>query len=109
MNSSIANPIHYSVFKYFWEHGKYITSGESFGADFIIYPGDPLMFHASHIIIILGENPKINPLEIISKCRLSVTINKKCVFAYLNNQNELSFQTVEWKNFKSNDDNKVNE
>ncbi|CAH0729738.1 unnamed protein product, partial [Brenthis ino] len=36
----------YAVFKDLWEKGHYITSGSKFGADYLVYPGDPVKFHA---------------------------------------------------------------
>ncbi|XP_065361271.1 tRNA-splicing endonuclease subunit Sen34 [Calliphora vicina] len=71
----------YLVFRDYWLKGKYVTCGDAFGADFLIYPGDPLLYHASHIVILL-KSSKIKPLDLVTKVRLSVTVNKLCVFAY---------------------------
>ncbi|KAM8708777.1 hypothetical protein ACLKA7_015704 [Drosophila subpalustris] len=87
----------YRVFRDLWRRGKFVTSGEAFGADFLIYPGDPILYHASHIVIILNS-PTILPLELICKVRLSVTVNKDCVFAYEERDgNTIAYQTVEWR------------
>ncbi|XP_034480388.1 tRNA-splicing endonuclease subunit Sen34 [Drosophila innubila] len=86
----------YRVFLDLWRRGKFVTSGEAFGADFLIYPGDPLLYHASHIVIIL-ESPAIRPLELICKVRLSVTVNKDCVFAYKQtDSSNIIYQSVKW-------------
>ncbi|XP_055855690.1 tRNA-splicing endonuclease subunit Sen34 isoform X2 [Episyrphus balteatus] len=98
------NSLKYRVFKDFWERGKFVTCGEAFGADFIVYPGDPIVFHASHIVIVL-DKPTINPLQLIAKVRLSVIVNKLCVFAYEGKEGELSYQTVQWEGNK--DDRKL--
>ncbi|XP_017068223.1 tRNA-splicing endonuclease subunit Sen34 [Drosophila eugracilis] len=88
----------YRIFKDLWKRGKYVTSGDAFGADFLVYPGDPLIYHASHIVII-HESPIIKPLEMVAKVRLSVIVNKSCVFAYENeNDGEIHYQTVTWYN-----------
>jgi len=93
------NSLKYRVFKDLWRRGKYVTSGDAFGADFLVYPGDPMIYHASHIVI-LHEQPVIKPLELIAKVRLSVIVNKSCVFAYEmeNNEEEIHYQTVAWCN-----------
>ncbi|XP_033161356.1 probable tRNA-splicing endonuclease subunit tsp-4 [Drosophila mauritiana] len=93
------NSLKYRVFKDLWRRGKYVTSGDAFGADFLVYPGDPMIYHASHIVIV-HEQPVIKPLELIAKVRLSVIVNKSCVFAYEmeNNEEKIHYQTVAWCN-----------
>uniref|UniRef100_A0A1A9WD65 tRNA-splicing endonuclease subunit Sen34 n=1 Tax=Glossina brevipalpis TaxID=37001 RepID=A0A1A9WD65_9MUSC len=93
----------YLVFRDFWLRGKFVTCGDTFGADFLIYPCDPLLYHASHIVILL-DHCKVKPLDLITKVRLSVTVNKHCVFAYLNDDNveeedypKVCYQTVYWE------------
>lgn len=94
----------YLVFRHYWLQGKYVTCGDAFGADFLIYPGDPLLYHASHIVILL-KSPKVNPLDFVTKVRLSVTVNKLCVFAYFDEEQpvvegeerKIVFQTFVWE------------
>ncbi|XP_037720440.1 probable tRNA-splicing endonuclease subunit sen34 [Drosophila subpulchrella] len=88
----------YRIFKDLWKRGKFVTSGDAFGADFLVYPGDPLIYHASHIVIVL-DKPVIKPLELVAKVRLSVIVNKSCVFAYeKENDDGILYQTVAWCN-----------
>lgn len=93
------DPFKYRVFKDLWEKGKWITTGDTFGGDFLIYPGEPLHFHASHIIHVLSrEQATTMPTRVLNtRCRLSVSVNKLCTFVYENNEsNELCYQTVQW-------------
>lgn len=94
-----ANSLKYRVFRDLWKRGKFITPGDAFGADFLVYPGDPLLYHASHIVII-QRTPAVRPLELISKVRLSVIVNKSCVFAYegTGEAREIAYQTISWCN-----------
>ncbi|XP_017109479.2 tRNA-splicing endonuclease subunit Sen34 [Drosophila bipectinata] len=88
----------YRIFKDLWKRGKFVTSGDAFGADFLVYPGDPLIYHASHIVII-QETPIIKPLDLVAKVRLSVIVNKSCVFAYEGDDGAgIHYQTVTWCN-----------
>ncbi|KAH8307169.1 hypothetical protein KR044_006361 [Drosophila immigrans] len=88
----------FRVFRDLWRRGKFVSSGEAFGADFLVYPGDPLIYHASHIVII-QDTPAIRPLELICKVRLSVIVNKSCVFAYEEPEgSKIVYQTVAWCN-----------
>ncbi|XP_030386376.1 tRNA-splicing endonuclease subunit Sen34 [Scaptodrosophila lebanonensis] len=92
--------VQYRVFRDLWQRGKFVTTGDAFGADFLIYPSDPLLYHASHIVIV-QETSCIRPLDFIAKVRLSVTVNKSCVFAYERSSGgEIVYQTVSWHNPK---------
>ncbi|ALC44610.1 CG33260 [Drosophila busckii] len=93
-----SSSLKYRVFHELWQLGKFVTAGDAFGADFLVYPGDPMLYHASHIII-LQATPVIAPLELIAKVRLSVNVNKSCVFAYEQAENKkIIYQTVAWCN-----------
>lgn len=64
-----------------------------------MYPGDPLYFHASHIVHVLSaeEAQSMASRTFITRTRLSVNVNKLCVFAYENEESkELCYQTVQW-------------
>ncbi|KAH8264782.1 hypothetical protein KR038_000767 [Drosophila bunnanda] len=92
------NSLKYRIFKDLWKREKFVTSGDAFGADFLVYPGDPLIYHASHIVIV-QDTPVIKPLELVAKVRLSVIVNKSCVFAYESEESkEIQYQTVSWCN-----------
>ncbi|XP_053956708.1 tRNA-splicing endonuclease subunit Sen34 [Anastrepha ludens] len=108
---SIENSLKYKVFCDFWKRGYYVTAGDAFGADFLLYPGDPLQYHASHIVILL-DTPIVEPLHLIAKVRLSVIVNKICVFAYFGSEkasgndtdgtsasteSKVHYQTVQWE------------
>ncbi|XP_014086299.2 tRNA-splicing endonuclease subunit Sen34 isoform X1 [Bactrocera oleae] len=102
---AIENALKYKVFCDFWTRGYYVTAGDAFGADFLLYPGDPLQYHASHIVILL-DTPIIQPLDMIAKVRLSVIVNKICIFAYFGEERaetdtkverEVHYQTVQWE------------
>ncbi|XP_055384055.1 tRNA-splicing endonuclease subunit Sen34 [Condylostylus longicornis] len=90
----------YEIFRDIWKRGNvYVTLGGNFGGNFLIYPGDPLVFHASHVVHVL-QNPVIQPLHMISKCRLTVNVNKICILAYKNSENDIRYQTVHWEGSK---------
>lgn len=94
------DPLTYRVFLHFWEKSNWITLGERFGADLLIYPGEPMYFHASHLIHVIAnvENRQIPVTELIAKGRVSVIVNKYCVFAFEDPvTNELCFQTLKWE------------
>lgn len=87
--------IRYRVFRDLWERGKFITNAESFGGDFLVYPGEPLYFHASHIVHVV-ETGQITPTFLVERARLSVMVNKFCVFAYIERDDKIAYQTIDW-------------
>ncbi|CRK86158.1 CLUMA_CG000090, isoform A [Clunio marinus] len=78
--------------------GLYVSDGDSFGADFLAYPGDPKIFHASHLVKCVDYSEERNTDSFISFARLSVSVNKKCVLAYCYNDKKVGYQTITWDN-----------
>lgn len=97
----VSNMSKYYVFKDLWFKGFYITNGESFGGDFLIYSDDPMYFHASQIVhVIEDENEKFDLYFAVSCTRLAVSVKKKCTFAYVNEKGTVVYQTMLWENPK---------
>ncbi|XP_001238354.3 tRNA-splicing endonuclease subunit Sen34 [Anopheles gambiae] len=97
---SAQEDVKYRVFKSLWQQGGFITTGDAFGCDFLLYPGDPMCFHASHTVHVLagGVSQKLDAKYLIRICRLSVVVNKLCVIAYVDeSSDEVHFETLEWE------------
>lgn len=93
------DPFKYQVFCDLWEKGNRITSGATFGGDFLIYPGEPLHFHASHIVHVLSdeEAKTMTTRTFTTRTRLSVNVNKFCTFVFQNKETKkICYQTVQW-------------
>lgn len=99
---TIENMDKYAIFRDLWLKGFFITSGESFGSDFLTYPGDPMYYHASQIVHVINKSHRFDATYLISCSRLSVSVNKKCVFAYTNDDGSVTYQTLSWDNPKLN-------
>uniref|UniRef100_A0A182JRB0 tRNA-splicing endonuclease subunit Sen34 n=1 Tax=Anopheles christyi TaxID=43041 RepID=A0A182JRB0_9DIPT len=100
INFSVEEEVKYRVFKSLWHQGGFITTGDAFGCDFLLYPGDPMCFHASHMVHVLREglSQKLDASYLIRICRLSVVVNKLCVLAYVDEaSDEVHFETLEWE------------
>lgn len=96
----LVDPLMYRVFVHFWELGKWVTLGDRFGADFMLYPGETLYYHASHLVHVIRNvrDKQIPVTELITKGRLSIVVNKFCVFAFEHPETkELCFQTLQWQ------------
>lgn len=97
---TVQNTQKYKVFKDLWRKGFHLTTGDSFGCDFLAYPGDPMLYHASQTVHVVDPNQKFDIKCLISKARLSVSVNKKCVFAYTDDDDVVTYQTLSWDNPK---------
>lgn len=96
------NTMKYKIFEDLWMKGFFITLGHSFGGDFLVYPGDPDFFHASQIIHVVDKQKDLDLKFLISSARLSVSVKKKCMFAYVNEDDSVTYQEFAWDNPKLN-------
>ncbi|EGI65192.1 tRNA-splicing endonuclease subunit Sen34 [Acromyrmex echinatior] len=87
----------YKIYKDLWERQYYITSGEKFGGDFLVYPGDPIMFHSQYIIQCKRADEEIPIMDVIAQCRLSCHVRKTLVFAtYHEEEDIVKYQSFQW-------------
>lgn len=80
--------------------GQFISNAVNFGGDFLVYPADPLFVHASKIVHVIKHDEILNTDFLVSCCRLAVSVKKKCIFAYVSDEDEdeVIYQTFEWDN-----------
>lgn len=93
----------YQVFADLWQRGCVMTPGDTFGGTFLCYPGDPLHYHASHIIICC-EGGTLSFDNVLKYARSSVIVNKICVFAYRGEDGVVKYQSLEWISTNKNED-----
>ena len=80
-----------------WEKNYYITNGQSFGGDFLIYPGDPIMFHAQFIVHCQDRSEELSVNDLISVCRVGSNVRKTQVFASFSTEGEtINYQSFQW-------------
>ncbi|XP_050092178.1 tRNA-splicing endonuclease subunit Sen34 isoform X2 [Anopheles aquasalis] len=99
LHLSAEETLKFRVFKALWNEGGYITVGDAFGCDFLLYPNDPLYFHASHMVHVLKDKSRrLDVKFLIRICRLAIVVNKLCVIAYLDDRCDgVVFETLEWE------------
>ncbi|KAL0275373.1 UNVERIFIED_CONTAM: hypothetical protein PYX00_003233 [Menopon gallinae] len=88
--------LHYFVYKDLWEQGFFVTSGKKFGADYLVYPGDPVKFHSFFIVVCVDKKRQFTPAEIIMRGRLGQSVRKTFVLAYLSDDDKVNYQSVQW-------------
>ncbi len=59
----------------------YITDGSKFGADYLLYPGDPLLFHAQFTVRAIGHDVPVKPALLVGSARGSHAARKHLLLA----------------------------
>ncbi|KAL0871959.1 hypothetical protein ABMA27_004402 [Loxostege sticticalis] len=89
--------LRYSIFCDLWSKGHYITSGSKFGCDYLVYPGDPVRFHATYMVRCINDHETpFRPASLVAFGRLSVAVNKLAVFAFCTSNGKIDYQTLQW-------------
>uniref|UniRef100_A0A023F816 tRNA-splicing endonuclease subunit Sen34 n=1 Tax=Triatoma infestans TaxID=30076 RepID=A0A023F816_TRIIF len=87
----------YRIFKDLIANKHYfITSGSKFGGDFLVYPGEPIKFHAFFIVICVLPETNLSLLDIIMHARLGTMTKKTFVIASINKYDEITYSSFEW-------------
>ncbi|XP_051933512.1 tRNA-splicing endonuclease subunit Sen34 [Hippocampus zosterae] len=69
----------YQVFLDLRRRGFYLTSAGKFGGDFLVYPGDPLRFHAHFICVCVRADESVPLLDLLAAARLGSNVKKTLV------------------------------
>lgn len=95
--TNIQQQLRYKTFKDLWERGYYVTNGEKFGGDFLVYPGDPIMFHSQFIIQCKQKEEEMSITELIAQCRIGCHVRKTQVYAILcDHTDHVKYQSFQW-------------
>ncbi|KAK9745963.1 tRNA intron endonuclease, catalytic C-terminal domain [Popillia japonica] len=84
------------IFSDLWDKGYYITAGNKFGGDFLLYLGDPIMHHAVNIIRCIPENYNFHPSELVAFSRLGTSVKKRATLATINDNQIIRYITLNW-------------
>nr|GAT43986.1 predicted protein [Mycena chlorophos] len=89
------------VFRGLWEQGMFLGIGIKFGGDYLVYPGDPLRYHAHFSATVLDSpTAALTPMEIVAHGRLG-TVTKKAhlLCGWDDEKKQASYLTIEWAGF----------
>ncbi|CAM4773497.1 unnamed protein product [Rotaria magnacalcarata] len=93
---------------YLNKNQKYwISSGQKFGGDYLVYFDDPSRCHSTFIVTCvlrneIERNSTIIPLtHLIARCRIAVNVNKICILASRKSpiSCDIEYLTVNWNGF----------
>ena len=74
------------------QRGFRITGGSKFGADFLLYPGDPSLYHAQFCVRLMPRGAPILPALLASACRGSFQARKHLLIASVIEPGEITDQ-----------------
>lgn len=83
------------VFAALHDRGYYLSCGAKFGADFLAYAGDPVLFHAALAVVVVEGDEEVSALDVVALGRLGDSTKKRMVLAYLDK--EVKFVGVQWE------------
>ncbi|XP_075696066.1 tRNA-splicing endonuclease subunit Sen34 isoform X2 [Rhinoderma darwinii] len=86
----------YKVFRDLWQKGYYLTSGGKFGGDFLVYPGDPMRFHAHYIAICFPQEEDIALSDIITAGRLGTNVKKTVLLCSSKQEGQVTYTSLQW-------------
>ncbi|KAL1476506.1 hypothetical protein MTO96_018493 [Rhipicephalus appendiculatus] len=90
-----AHKVRCRVFEDLWEKGHYMTVGSKFGGDFLVYSGDPLLFHAFGVVVCLGRERKVAGRDIVMWGRLGNAVHKTIILATLRDD-QVHYISLRW-------------
>uniref|UniRef100_A0A673LLK9 tRNA-splicing endonuclease subunit Sen34 n=1 Tax=Sinocyclocheilus rhinocerous TaxID=307959 RepID=A0A673LLK9_9TELE len=81
----------FCVYRDLRNKGFYLTSAGKFGGDFLVYPGDPLRFHAHFIALCISMDEELPLCDILAIARLGSNV-KKTVFV----EGDVVYSSLQW-------------
>nr|NP_001373677.1 tRNA-splicing endonuclease subunit Sen34 isoform 2 [Danio rerio] len=85
----------FSVYRDLRNKGYYLTSAGKFGGDFLVYPGDPLRFHAHYIALCVSLDEEMPVCDILAIARLGSNV-KKTVLLCSPQDGDVVYSSLQW-------------
>ncbi|KAM7412449.1 hypothetical protein PAMA_020030 [Pampus argenteus] len=86
----------YQVFRDLRRRGYYLTSAGKFGGDFLVYPGDPLRFHAHFIAVCLSLDESVCLLDVLAVARLGSNVKKTVLLCSPGTDSGVVYTSLQW-------------
>ena len=77
-----------------WERGYTLTSGLKYGADYLVYKGDPALVHSQYLASVLPWKQPIRTLP--SLCRVGSKVVKSLLLCSVQDDDVMHYHTVNW-------------
>ncbi|KAJ2084959.1 tRNA-splicing endonuclease subunit [Coemansia sp. S100] len=95
--NSAHEQVRIDLFKDLHKRGFYITRGIKFGADYMLYPGEPMRYHSHYIVNLMEHDQKITPRQLIALSRLGTSVKKTRILASWDPQaKKFVYVSIDW-------------
>lgn len=91
-----AHELRYSVYRDLWERGFFLSAAGKFGGDFLVYPGDPLRFHAHYIAQCWAPDDPIPLQDLVSAGRLGTSVRKTVLLCSPQPDGKVVYTSLQW-------------
>ncbi|XP_075393312.1 tRNA-splicing endonuclease subunit Sen34 isoform X3 [Tenrec ecaudatus] len=91
-----AHELRYSVYRDLWERGFFLSAAGKFGGDFLVYPGDPLRFHAHYIAQCWAAGDSIPLQDLVSAGRLGTSVRKTLLLCSPQPDGKVVYTSLQW-------------
>ncbi|XP_057695369.1 tRNA-splicing endonuclease subunit Sen34 [Corythoichthys intestinalis] len=86
----------YRVFADLRGRGFYLTSAGKFGGDFLVYPGDPLRFHAHFIALCVRADQDVALSDLLAISRLGSNVKKTVLLCSPRDDGGVTYSSLAW-------------
>ncbi|XP_058136776.1 tRNA-splicing endonuclease subunit Sen34 isoform X1 [Dasypus novemcinctus] len=91
-----AHELRYSIYRDLWERGFFLSAAGKFGGDFLVYPGDPLRFHAHYIAQCWAAGDPIPLQDLVSAGRLGTSVRKTLLLCSPQPDGKVVYTSLQW-------------
>ncbi|XP_059805392.1 tRNA-splicing endonuclease subunit Sen34 isoform X1 [Hypanus sabinus] len=88
--------LRYAVFRDLRARGYHLTAGGKFGGDFLVYPGDPLRFHAHFIALCVPYGRQLPLQETVTAGRLGSNVKKTVLLCSVVEGGPVVYTSLRW-------------
>ena len=82
-----------AVYRDLWQKGYTLTSGLKYGADYLVYQGDPALVHSCYLALVLTWQQTITSL--LSLCRVGSKVAKGILLCCVEG-GIVQYRTMRW-------------
>lgn len=84
------------VLREMWSRGYWLAKGTSFGADYLVYAGEPNVYHACMLLVVKPWDVASDVLSLMTVARLGTTVKKVTMIASQKPDGTFWFHTLKW-------------
>ncbi|KAJ2741027.1 tRNA-splicing endonuclease subunit [Coemansia sp. BCRC 34301] len=89
--------LRFSMYRDLHARGFYITRGIKFGADYLLYPGEPMRYHSHYVVSLVEHDQALTPRELVALGRLGTSVKKtRLLCSWVPNAQHFVYVSIDW-------------